>query len=40
VADTIARRVRYSAALVYWTVRHRSISSARWVLAFDGVRWN
>ena len=32
-----ASRLRYLARLAYWTVRHRSIVSARWILAFEGV---
>ncbi len=33
-------RFRYIARLVYWTMRHRSISSARWVMDYEGTKWN
>ena len=30
------KRLRYLARLIYWTVRHRSLSSGRWVCEYEG----
>ena len=35
----LLRRVRYIARLAYWVARHRSLSRARWVLAYEGIQW-
>ena len=32
-------RCLYVARLAYWTVRHRSIEMARWIVAFEGYKW-
>lgn len=34
------RRINYIARFVLWTLRHRSTSNARWVLAYEGTTWN
>ena len=36
-AQTMVMRGRYVARLTYWTVRHRSIETARWIVAFEGL---
>jgi hypothetical protein len=36
----LRRRVFFIARFCYWAVRHRSISSARWLLAYEGITWN
>jgi hypothetical protein len=28
-------RIKYAASLIYWTVRHRSLSRGRWVAAYE-----
>ncbi len=33
-------RLLYLMQLTYWGIRHRSISSALWVVAFEGRSWN
>jgi hypothetical protein len=32
-------RVRYLVRFAYWAVRHRSLSNAAWVCAYEGVHW-
>jgi hypothetical protein len=32
-------RLRYAVSFLYWAIRHRSISSARWLCAFEGKSW-
>lgn len=29
------KRMRYLASLIYWSVRHRSISRGRWVAEYE-----
>ena len=38
-ARLLWRRVIYVGHLAYWTVRHRSIDTARWVVEFEGLSW-
>ena len=33
-------RLLYLTHLAYWGIRHRSISSALWVMEFEGRKWN
>lgn len=28
-------RLRYLAAVIYWSIRHRSVSRGRWVAAYE-----
>ena len=37
--STVWSRFRYVARLTYWTARHRSIATGRWVIAFEGLTW-
>jgi hypothetical protein len=34
------KRLRYALSLIYWTLRHCSLSRGRWVVAFEGKSWN
>lgn len=36
----LRRRMVYACRFAWWTARHGSMSSARWVLAFEGITWN
>ena len=38
-ARLLQRRLIYVGHLAYWTVRHRSIDTARWVVEFEGLSW-
>lgn len=38
-AGKIRTRGVYVARLVYWTIRHRSIETARWVVEYEGHTW-
>ena len=35
----VLSRTLYLARLTYWALRHRSINTARWVVAFEGRSW-
>jgi hypothetical protein len=35
----VLMRCTYATRLLYWTARHRSIDTARWVVAFEGHTW-
>jgi hypothetical protein len=30
------KRMRYVLSLIYWTLRHRSLSRGRWVAEYEG----
>lgn len=34
------KRFRYVMAVIYWSIRHRSLSSGRWIAAYEGKSWN
>lgn len=34
------KRITYVGRLLYWSVRHCSISRALWVLDYEGTTWN
>lgn len=36
---TLLRRLHYLARFMYWAIRHRSASCARWVLTYEGIKW-
>jgi hypothetical protein len=36
---TLTKRIAFVARLAYWTVRHRSVDSALWLIAFEGYTW-
>ena len=38
--DAARKRLRYTIRFIYWLIRHRSISSARWVCEYEGMKWN
>lgn len=40
VGHRLLRRLRYVVLLVFWTVCHRSVSNARWVLDYEGIKWD
>jgi hypothetical protein len=31
--------IRYAARFIYWAIKHRSFSSARWIMDFEGKTW-
>lgn len=35
----LMRRIRYIPLFIYWAIRHRSTSAARWVMALEGHEW-
>ena len=35
----MAARLTYALRLAFWTARHRSIETARWVVAYEGYSW-
>lgn len=38
--QTIGRRMKFLARLVYWACRHRSLSRGLWVAEYEGYSWN
>lgn len=36
---TTLMRCMYATRLLYWIARHRSIETARWIVAFEGYTW-
>ena len=40
LSHSAARRMRYLASLIYWTLLHRSLSRGRLVAEFEGHSWN
>ncbi len=35
----LLRRLAYVGRLAYWTARHRSLDTARWVVEYEGLSW-
>ena len=31
--------ITYAARFLYWAIRHRSLTAARWVMQFEGRSW-
>jgi hypothetical protein len=34
------KRIRFVLAVLYWSIRHRSLSLGRWIAAYEGLSWN
>lgn len=39
VCAVMKRRAVFVTRFMYWAVKHRSVESALWVLAFEGHTW-
>lgn len=37
--SVLRRRVQFVARFIYWLCVHRSVSSARWVMEYEGTTW-
>lgn len=40
VGARLLRRIRYALLFVYWAIKHRSTSNARWIMEYEGHKWN
>ena len=34
------KRIRFVIRVIYWTVRHRSLSSGVWIANYEGYQWD
>lgn len=39
ILPVLTRRAAYVARFTYWLIRHRSVSGAAWLMAFEGRAW-